>query len=240
MKNKRSLTFISAALIISAAIFFSRKALCADAPITGEQVLRLVRMSQALQDVKQLQGALRDDNTGKKIPFKLTMSNGSMRFLFQDPNEIINLDLTDPNEPTLRRITSGNDIELPQSLGNQPVRDTNINYEDLSMRFLYWPNAKILDVEHVRTRKCWKVRVVTPDARGPYGTVDVWVDQDSGAMMQMEAYDRQGKKVKSFKVISGQKLKGAWILKEMRLESYDPAKGSTLKGRTYMDINVSD
>ena len=205
------------------------------APPTGDDVLRLVRMSQALQDLKQLKGNLRDDETGKKIPFDLTMTGGIIRFDFRGPDEIINLDLNDNQKPTLRRIAAGNDLVMPQSLGSQPVRDTFINYEDLSMRFLYWPNAKILDTEHVRTRKCWKVRVVTPDKRGPYGTVDIWVDQDSGAMMQMEAYDMLGKKVKNFKVISGQKYKGAWILKEMRIEGYDPLKGS-LKGRTYMDI----
>jgi len=206
------------------------------AKITGEEVLRLVRMSQALQDLKLLQGALRDDKTGKKIPFTLTMADGVIRFVFKDPNEIINLDINDKSSPTLRRITSGNDIVVPRSLGSQTVRDTFINYEDLSMRFLYWPNAKILDEERVRTRKCWKVRVITPDNRGPYATVDIWVDQDSGAMMQMEAYDAKGVKIKNFKVISGQKHKGAWILKEMRVESFDPLKPGDLKGRTYMDI----
>ena len=58
-------------------------------------------------------------------------------------------------------------------------------------------------------------------------------------MMMMRAYDFQGKKVKEFKVISGQKYKDAWILREMRVESYDSIKGD-LKGRTYMEIKDPD
>lgn len=84
-------------------------------------------------------------------------------------------------------------------------------------------------------QKCWIVRVTNPDGRGPYGTVDAWIAKSSGAMMQMEAYDAKGKKVKQFKVRKGQKYKGAYILKQMRVESFD-AKGD-VKGRTYLEID---
>ena len=204
-------------------------------PLNGEQILRLVRMSQALQDLKHLHGRLRNDETGKDVPMDLTMADGVIRFVFKNPPEIINLDIND-NKSELTRVTSGGKVIVPRSLGSENVRETHLNYEDLSMRFLYWPNSVLTGTETVRTRKCWRVRASTPDGRGPYGTVDIWVDQGSGAMMMMEAYDMQGHKVKQFKVISGQKYKGAWILKEMRVEAYDALREGDLKGRTYMEI----
>lgn len=79
------------------------------------------------------------------------------------------------------------------------------------------------------------MRVTNPDGRGPYGTVDVWVEQGSGAMMQMNAYDMKGRKAKQFKVISGQPYKDAYILKKMRLESYD-VDTNKVNGRTYLEI----
>ena len=204
-----------------------------DAVLQGREILGKVRMSQALQQLSRLKGSLRNDETGKDIPFDLTMADGLVRFVFKDPNEILNLNI---ETAKLTRIIAGSKAEVPRSLGNERVRDTHINYEDLSMRFLYWPNATLTGTDSVRSRKCWVVRATIPQGDyGPYGTVDVWVDQGSGAMMMMRAYDFQGKKVKEFKVISGQKYKEAWILREMRVESYDSIKGD-LKGRTYMEI----
>lgn len=208
-----------------------------DAVLQGREILGKVRMSQALQQLSRLRGNLRNDETGKDVPFDLTMADGVIRFVFKNPNEILNLDI---ESAKLTRIIAGGRAEVPRSLGNEPVRETHINYEDLSMRFLYWPNATLTGTDSVRTRKCWVVRAVIPQGDyGPYGTVDVWVDQGSGAMMMMRAYDFQGKKVKEFKVISGQKYKDAWILREMRVESYDSLKGD-LKGRTYMEIKDPD
>jgi len=207
-----------------------------EAQPTGEEVLRIVRMSQALQDLKHLQGFLRNDETGKEVPMELSMTDNIIRFLFRDPAEIINLDLNNNGTKLTRIVPGSGKVEIPASLNATTVRDTHINYEDLSMRFLYWPNAKIIDEETVSFMKCWKVRVVNPDGKGPYGTVDIWVHKASGAIAKMEAYDAKGVKVKQFKVVRGQKYKGAWILKEMRIESYDPLKSGDLIGRTYMQI----
>jgi len=205
----------------------------ADPEPSGDEVLRLVRMSQALQDLSRLKGKLRSNETGKEFPMELTMQDNVIRFLFRDPNEIINLDLND-NGTKLSRVVSGGKVEMPLSLYAESVRGTDINYEDLSMRFLYWPGAKIIGEDSLSFQKCWQVRVTNPDGRGPYGTVDAWVAKNSGAMMQMEAYDAKGKKVKQFKVRKGQKYKGAYILKQMRVESFD-AKGD-VKGITYLEI----
>jgi hypothetical protein len=206
------------------------------APPTGEEILRLVRMSQALQDLKHLQGKLRNDDTGQEFPFDLTMADNVIRFVFADPpKEIINLDLND-NGTKLTRVSSGGKVEMPLSLYGEAVRKTAINFEDLSMRFLYWPNAKVIGDESISFQKCWIVRVANPDNRGPYRTVDVWVHKDSGAMMQMRAYDAKGKLLKEFKVRKGQKYKGAYILKQMRVESYN-VDTNKINGRTYLEID---
>ena len=205
----------------------------ADPQPTGDEVLRLVRMSQALQDLNKLKGKLRNNESGKEFPMELTMRDNIIRFMFRDPNEIINLDLND-NGTKLSRVLAGGKVDMPVSLYSESVRGTDINFEDLSMRFLYWPGAKIIGEDSMSFQKCWQVRVTNPDGRGPYGTVDAWIAKNSGAMMQMEAYDAKGKKLKQFKVRKGQKFKGAYILKQMRVESFD-AKGD-VKGITYLEI----
>jgi hypothetical protein len=207
----------------------------ADVP-SGEEVLRFVRMSQALQDLKHLDGKLRnDDDEGAEHPFVLTMANNIIRFVFKEkPVETIQLDLKEKGSQLSRTTKDGKSI-VPSEDYTDTVRNTCLNMEDLSMRFLYWPNGKNMGMEIVRTRKCWRVRVTNPDGRGPYGTVDIWVEQDSGAMMQMVAYDMKARRVKEFKVNSVQKYKDTYILKKMRLESYD-VDTNKIKGRTYLEI----
>jgi len=199
----------------------------------------MVRMSQALQDLKHLKGKLRNDDTGQEFPFDLTMYDNVIRFLFPDPpKEIINLDLKD-NGTKLTRTSAAGRVEMPAALYAERVRQTAINFEDLSMRFLYWPKAKVVGEEKISFQKCWLVRVNNPDQRGPYRLVDLWVDQSSGAMMQMRAYNGQGKLMKEFKVRKAQKYKGAYILKQMRVESYDVNTGKVI-GRTYLEIADPD
>jgi hypothetical protein len=204
---------------------------------TGDGILRLVRLSQAIQDLNLLKGRLRDDASGKTSPFTLTMSDNVIRFVFTDPpKESINLDLKE-NSTTLTRVNATGKVEMPASLYGEKVRGTAVNYEDLSMRFLYWPNAKLMDDNvKVSFQKCWLVRAQNPDNRGPYGWVDLWIDQKSGAMLKMEAWDRSSRKVKQFKVAKAQKYKDAYILKQMRVYSFDPDSGKEL-AVTYMEID---
>lgn len=210
-----------------------------EAPPTAEYVLSLVRRSYALQDHK-MTGRLRDDESGREEPLELTLSGSVMRFLFKnDPPEIIHLDLT-TTPATLYQVKAGSSSQVPLKNAADPVRGMDFNYEDLSLRFIYWKNVKMLDADARITAariKCWLIRVNAPDVSGPYYTVDLWVHKDSGGMAKMEAYDRRGKMVKRFEVRKMQKVDGATALKEMMVESLNQTSGD-VKGRTYMTLDA--
>ena len=196
--------------------------------------MRLVRASYAQQNYK-LTGSLRDDASGRKEAFELTMQQQTVRFRFTNPSEIVELDLaTQP--ATLSRVVPGGKAPVPIASYAEEVRGMTLNFEDLSLRFTYWPNPQLMGTDSLKTQKMWVVRVVNPDGKGPYGTVDLWVHQGSGGVARMEAYSPQGQKMKRFEVVSVQKLNEVTILKEMRLETYDPP-GSTKARRTYMRLD---
>jgi len=204
-------------------------------PPTAEQIMQLVRMSYALQEGK-LTGSLRDDKSGKEEPFTLTMTQQIIRFLFDNPKQVVHLDLS-AVPPLLREVRPGfaDEVELEQY--GDKVRGFDLNYEDLSLRFLYWPDPKLLGEENVALgQKAWKIRITTPDALGPYGTVDIWVHQDSGGMAKMEGWDRKGNLVRRYAIKSVQKVNKTHIPKEMRIDSFDPATKKTI-GITYMEFD---
>ena len=203
----------------------------------AEDLLKLVRLSYTLNN-SRLTGRLRDSESGKEEPFDLNMSEQAVRFRFTNPPQIVNLDLS-TRPATLKEVKPGGSTEVPASMYSERVRGFDLTYEDLSMSFLYWTKAEVLGEESLGTfsgQKAWKVRVTTPDNKGPYGTVDVWVHQGSGGMAKMEGWDRKGNKIKHFEMRSFQKVGESYAPKEIRVETYDPA--STKKtGTTYMTFD---
>jgi len=201
-------------------------------PKTAEEILRIVRLSYALQNHK-MNGQLRDDATGRVEPLILTMEDKVMRFLFtNEPKEIVHLDLN--TEPaTLYQVRPGGSSEVPASQHGNKVRGMEFNYEDLSLGFLYWPRPQLMGEGRVSAQKCWIVRVTNPNRDGPYYVVDLWVHQGSGGAAKMEAYDRNSKVIKRYIVTKVQKVEGATTLKELRIETLNPFNGD-VKGRTYM------
>jgi hypothetical protein len=204
-------------------------------PKTAEEIIRIVRLSYALQNHK-MNGVLRDDATGRVEPLTLTMENQVMRFLFKNPPpEIVHLDLN-TTPATLYQVRPGGSSVVPNSQHGDKVRGMEFNYEDLSLGFLYWPRPQLMGEGRVSGQKCWIVRVTNPSREGPYYVVDLWVHQGSGGAAKMEAYDRNSKVIKRYIVTKIQKVEGATTLKELRIETLNPFNGD-IKGRTYMILD---
>lgn len=204
-------------------------------PKTAEEILRIVRLSYALQNHK-MNGQLRDDATGRTEPLTLTMEKRVMRFLFtNEPKEIVHLDLN--TEPaTLYQVRAGGSSQVQGSQYGSSLRGMAFNYEDLSLRFLYWPRPQLMGEGRVSAQKCWIVRVTNPGRDGPYYVVDIYVHQGSGGAAKMEAYDRNSKVVKRYQVTKVQKVDNATTLKELKIETINPFNGD-IKARTYMTLD---
>lgn len=212
-------TIVCAGAGVAAGSPGSRRALAdAEGEPSSETIIDMVRMSHALQQ-HQLTGNLRVGN--RRENFSLSMEGNMIRFRFDNPLHVIHLDL-DTTDFRLREVLEGQNRVIETRRHGEAVRQSDVNFEDLSLRFLYWPDPQLIDVETVNTRRCWKVRLYSPDRDGPYHAVDVWVDQQSGGMMRLQGYDYDGKMIKRFQVRSGQRVGDAWILRQMRVESFDP------------------
>jgi hypothetical protein len=204
-------------------------------PKTAEEILRIVRLSYALQNHK-MNGRLRDDATGRVEPLTLTMENRVMRFLFMnEPKEIVHLDLS--TEPaTFYQVRAGGSAQVQGNQYGSSVRGMAFNYEDLSLRFLYWPRPQFMGEGRVSGQKCWIVRVTNPGTDGPYYVVDIWVHKGSGGAAKMVAYDRNSKVIKKYNVNSIQKVDDTTVLKELKIETLNPFNGE-IKARTYMTLD---
>jgi len=205
--------------------------LSAAPPPSAKEILDSVRMLEARQQI-DLEGQLREDE--KVIPFHLTQTGPLIRYSFADPEEVLQLRLGE-NGSRLDLVTAAGSEKFPAEKLNEKIRGTGISYEELALKFLYWPNPRVLGDETVRTRSCWKLQSVAPSRDSQYWNVLIWVDKASGALMRMEGYDWNGKLAKRFEVISAQKIDDRWFLKQMRVEELQPGTNK-VRARTYLEI----
>lgn len=203
--------------------------------LTADEVLKLVRYSYTMYN-RDFEGQLRL-GIAKKIPFILSLQPEAIRFVFNDPAQVILLDTKNQNFALYEGVGGSELSRVDPSKYDDTIRGTDATYDDLSMRFLYWPNAKIVGQEKLKGRECFNVRVVNPDGRGAYATVDVSIDKESGGMMKMIGYNRQGRPIRRFEVLSGKKFDDVWMVDEMRIETIDSGSGN-VKSATRMQIKA--
>jgi len=217
-------------LLIAATLLLERGLKSEPAP-SAKEILSSVRMQQTQQQI-DLQGQLRQNQV--VIPFHLIQSGPIVRYIFSNPDEALQLQLNE-NDSRLDQI-SGKGVErISPAQFDQKIRGTEVTYEDLALKFLYWPNANIIGRENIRSRNCWKLQLRPSSRQSQYSNVLLWIDKASGALMRMEGYDWNGQLAKRFEVVSAQKIDNRWFLKQMRIEQLQPGTNH-VQSRTYLEI----
>jgi hypothetical protein len=199
-------------------------------------ILDQIRSAQA-QISRTLSGRLRPENADP-IPFQLKLKGPEFDYQFTNPPETIRLQLTDTGSVLTDQKAAGQQV-LSGSRLSEPVRGTDITYEDLSLRFIYWKNAKFEGEQRLRTITCSIVLVQPSAHNSEYGSVRLWIAKDRGALIKAEGYNLQGKTIKRFEVISGQQIEGKTIFKQIRIERLDPLVGRVIS-RTYLELNSTE
>lgn len=191
-------------------------------------LLKGARMAAALVNLEDgLTGNLNKD--GKQTPVALFLKGKNIQFQFstqKDKWDIFHLRLDD-EALNLFRIENGKTENFPAARLMEPIAGTDVTYEDLSMRFLYWPNAKIEAEENINSFDCYKLKIEKPKSvAGRYAAVYVWVSKKFGAFIRVAGYEASGKLVKEFQVLDVMPINNnVWGLRKMQVATYDPASG---------------
>jgi hypothetical protein len=226
---RHSFDFRSSTLVIS--LTLGALSLFAEPPPSAKDILASVRMMESRQQI-DLQGQLRQDNN--VLPFHLVQNGPLIRYSFANPDEVLQLRLGEKSS-RLDLVTDNGTEQFAASKLEQKIRGTGVTYEDLAFKFLYWPAARVLGEENVRTRNCWKLQLRAPSRESQYSNVLLWIDKASGALMRMEGYDWNAQLAKRFEVVSAQKIEGRWFLKQMRIEELQLGT-NRVQSRTYLEI----
>lgn len=209
------------------AFFF---AVAAHAAPDAQAILEAVRVNPMGQNMA-LNAQLREGS--KATPFKIIVDD-AVRYRFEAPDQELILRLGEDTSSLQERV-GGKTSEVKSAKLDDSVRGTGITYEDLALKFLYWKAPKLLGEETVRSLRAWKIELQSGRDSSQYGVARVWIGKDSGAILRIEGYNRQGRLIRKFEVVSGQKIDGQWMLKQMRIETLDP-ETKKITNRTYLEV----
>ena len=115
------------------------------------------------------------------------------------------------------------------------VRGTDLTYDDVSQRYLYWPKKVKVGEETIKTQGCWVVDLHNPQRLGEYHLVRIFVHKESGGLCGCRPYDWNGKLIKVCAVTSGMKIDGATVLKSMDVMRYAPGTKNVV-GETTLEL----
>jgi hypothetical protein len=101
-----------------------------------------------------------------------------------------------------------------------PLAESDFWIIDLGGEFFHWPTQMLWKKEMKNSQACdvmeSKPAVVMTNG---YSRIVSWVDQDTGGIVQAEAYDANGKRLKEFEVKEARKVNGEWRVTELEIRN---------------------
>jgi hypothetical protein len=128
----------------------------------------------------------------------------------------------------------GEPVACPPDQVATPLAGSDFWLLDLGLDFLHWPTQRLVKTEMKKSRVCQVLESIQaqPPPNG-YSRVLSWLDNETGAPILAEAYDRDGKLVKEFSIRSVEKVQGQYQWKEIEIR--DVRKRS----RTRLELDFS-
>lgn len=186
------------------------------------RILEGARISAALTKLNgPLQGSL--SHNGRKTPIAIFLKGENIQFQFLENGKwrVFHLRLGD-DQYDLFEIINGKTVNFPRKKLTQSIAGTDLTYEDLALRFFYWPNPKLEGTENIGLEDTYKLRLDKPArAAGNYFAVYVWVHKKFGAFMKIHGHAKNGQLLKEFQVEDVMKVAdNVWTLRKMQVASF--------------------
>ena len=201
---------------------------------TAEEIVESVRQATVLQKNQTLAGVLRKG--ADKVPLNLFLRGKDIQFTLNGGSEGFHLRLKE-NEQEFWDIKDGKAKRFPGDKIGASIADTDVTYEDLALKFLYWPNPQHAGTQKIGFENCWRIHVINPEKTGSYREVSIWVTKKHRALARVVGYgprpDRRP--LKQFEIIDVMKVTGVFTVVTMKVSTFDEERN--IKGITYLEYD---
>ncbi len=214
---------------------------CSWAEPTADEILTAVRQSMVSQGERDVLGQIRKANL--KVPFSLSARGETIIFQFKqnDAWQRFDAQIKEKNV-NLLKVVNGKATQMSGSDYSQKIAGSDVTYEDLSMRFLYWKGGRLIEDQknsRIKGRDCYIIEVTNPQRNvGQYAWVRMWLDKENGTTWRIDGYGADGLLKKRFSITSVQRLgDGTWFFKQMKVEVRDPKDQNRTIALNYLEMD---
>lgn len=210
--------------------------------MSADEILKEMREMTVSQGDRDVTGSIRTNRSKEKISFGLAARGETLCFQYKEGDAWKRFDVRIREKNAELAVVENGKAKVMSASGYvQPIAGTDLCYEDLSLRFLYWRGGRVIeDVSNARIkgRDCFIVEVQNPQPKvGQFTTVRMWLDKENGTAWQIDGYGADGKLRKRFSITSVKKLSdGTWFFKEMKIEVRDPQNPDRTKALNYLTV----
>lgn len=201
---------------------------------TAEEIMTSVRQVTVLQKQQTLNGVIRKKS--KKTPLTLFLRGENIQFMIDGGKDGFHLRLKD-SSAELWDITNGKAKRFPARKISTPVVNTDLSYEDLALKFLYWKNPRIVGSQLVKGQDCWRIHVANPERSGNYREVSVWVTKKHRALAKVVGYGPRpaAMPLKQFEITDVMKVNGVFTVEKMKVNRYNEKR--QVVGTTHLEFS---
>lgn len=207
----------------------------------ADDLLREMRQMMVSQGSRDVMGSIRKKSL--KVPFSLSSRGETIAFQYKQGDAWKRFDVhIGDRKAELMFVEGGKAVVMAPATYTRTIAGTDVTYEDLSLRFLYWKGGVILPDSansRIKGRDCFIVQSSNPSPGiGQFATVRLWIDKENGTVWQVDGFGRDGKLKKRFTITSIQKLSdGAWFFKQMKMEVRDPQNDQRTIALDYLEMD---
>lgn len=211
------------------------------APGEADELLREMRTVLTSQGSRDVLGSIRKGST--RVPFSLSARGDTIAFQYKQGDAWKRFDVhIGSKEVRLMLVNNGKAVVMSPANYSQNIAGTDVTYEDLSLRFLYWKGGTILPDSadsRIKGRDCFIVQAANPSPGvGQFATVRMWIDKENGTVWQVDGYGVDGKLRKRFSITSVQRLSdGSWFFKQMKMEVRNPQNDRRTIALDYLEMD---
>jgi hypothetical protein len=211
-----------------------------EVPPTADELLAVMREMTVSQGNKDVAGRIRKGRS--KIPFSLSVRGDTLAFQYKEGEQWKRFDVRIKEKNVdIVQVENGKARVMAPAQYARNIAGTDVCYEDLSLRFLYWKGGKLIEdnsSSRIKGRDCYIVEVKNPTpGAGQFAWVRMWVDKENGTTWQIDGYGADGKLKKRFSITSVQRLSdGTWFFKQMKLEVRNPQNPNRTIALDYLEM----
>ncbi len=207
----------------------------------ADDLLAAMRQMTVSQGERDVVGTIRKNKT--KVPFSLSSRGDTIVYQYKQDAAWHRFDVRLQSSSAELRLVKDNKAQVMASSNySQTIAGTDVSYEDLALRFLYWRGGRVIENtsdSRVKGRDCYIVEVRNPSPGvGQYAWVRIWIDKENGTAWQIDGHGADGKLRKRFAITSVQKLSdGTWFFKQMKLEVRNPQNPDRTMALDYLEMD---